>query len=146
MEKLTGKWVFDTNIFVYALDEASPYHSEVLPLFELIKTGSLQGIVSTQNIGETVHVFYHVYKQPIQRITNRLEELLTGYSFEIIAPLPSTISLFFALLGGQKNTQIYDTFLAATLMDNRIPNLITFNVKDFSIFKDLTIYSPHRTN
>ena len=143
MKKLTGKWIFDTNILIYALDETSPYHSTTIPLFEFIKAGTLQGVVSTQNISETVHVLYHGYKQPMQTITDRLEELLIGYSFETIAPLSTTIPLFFTLLHKQKKPQIYDTLLAATLIDNKIPQLITCNEKDFSSFKELTIYSPH---
>ncbi len=140
---LKGKWVFDTNLLVYVLDKKSPYFGRACDLFSLLNKDQIQPVVSTQNITETVNVFIKIYKQPVNKVTRAIKELLSGFNFDLISPLPSTIPIFLKFLKATSYLKdVYDIFLAATLIDNKIPNLLTTNEKDFRGIKKLKIVNP----
>lgn len=109
----------------------------------MVKEEKIKVVVAHQNIVETVNVFVHRYKYSISTTSTMIKELLEGFQFEVITPLPSTISLFFSLLERvQVRRSIYDIFLAATMIDNNQTNLLTVNEKDFRMIKELRVVNP----
>ena len=66
--------------------------------------------------------------------------------FKIIVPKIDTISLFLNLF--QKTTKgklyMFDVFLAATMLDNAITRIITFNEKDFVGLEGVFVYNPRK--
>lgn len=143
--KLKGKWAIDTNLLIYALDKKSPYFKKTYQLFSLIKKGQILPVISAQNITEAVNVLSNIYKLPVKKTVQAIEELITSFNFKIINPLPSTIPLFFNLLkkAGRKKI-IYDIFLAATLIDNKQFKLLTVNEKDFRNISKLKTINPFK--
>lgn len=139
------KWVLDSNILIYSFDEDSPFFAKTKELYTFIITNSIIPVVALQNITELVNVLHNFYKLDKKNIINRIETVLKELSFEIIAPKQNTLEIFFYLLEKyDAHSHIYDTFLTATIIDNNRRNLFTNNIKDFEIFKELTVVNPYK--
>jgi len=143
-KELKGQWVLDTNLLIYALDKGSKHYLETYELFELINSGQFIPAVSTQNITEAVNVLVNQYKLSGYKAAKEIGNLLDGFDFQIITPLVTTTAIFFNLISSRKKRDTFDMFLAATLLDNDVSNLLTANNKDFNGVDGLTVVNPFR--
>jgi predicted nucleic acid-binding protein len=138
------KWAFDSNILVYSLDEDSPFFQKTKALYRHVLDNNIQPVVATQNITETTNVLCKYYKVEIQTAAEKISDLIDTFSFQVIQPKQETHTTFFQLLSRYStHLQIYDTFLAATLINNGIQNVITCNEKDFAHCEELTVVNPY---
>lgn len=150
MTTLSGKWVFDTNCLIYFLDDVSPLHGEAKAIFQLLASDKrakdkklFQGVVAQQNILEAEHVLIKQYGRSLKEAANILSFVIDGFHFAVITPLSSTYHRYHTLVQG-KTRDLYDLYLAATMLDNDVTNIITANEKDFSEIKGITVYNPWR--
>ena len=75
-------------------------------------------------------------------LTGRAGELKARIRVDRVSPLPTTIHRYHRLLKGAKVKDIFDLYLAATLMDNGVKKLLTVNVKDFQGVEGLRVINP----
>lgn len=142
--------LFDSNILVFAHNTASPYHRKAKELlFSVISTDS-SAALSPQNILE----FYSIITSP-KRVDKPLvakdaiflsKEYLESGAFVLIYPQETTVKRAFELAEshGIKKVDIFDTFLAVTMLDNGITTIYTDNEKHFKIFKEIKVVNPFK--
>jgi len=146
MNTFEGKWVFDSNLLVYALDNKSPYHAVTIELFKQFrKSTRALPIVAQQNILEAENVLVTYYHLEVKKVIYAIEQLLNTFQFEVITPLPTTYLRYHIITESLRTkTNVYDYFLAATMLDNDIASLITANDKDFVGIEGLSVYNPFK--
>ena len=136
------KYLVDTNILVYGYDAKSPYHKKARNLLENLVLQNIDIYVSVQNIVELCNVLVKAYGVSSPSVASYVQEIMLD--FKIIVPKIDTISLFLNLF--QKTTKgklyMFDVFLAATMLDNAITRIITFNEKDFVGLEGVFVYNP----
>lgn len=138
-----GRWVFDTNLLIYASDSTSPFHERTRELFSLIPEGTIIPVVAHQNIIEAEGVLMKVYKKTPSQAAKNLETILHDFEFANIIPLMTTLQQFHVLL--QKQTlpvDYFDYYLAATMLDNGVNRILTANAKDFSKIPGIQAINP----
>lgn len=130
MSLISGaKYLVDTNILLYSVDRQSPFHVRSK---EILETGLLQGIsfvVAHQNLVELMAVLTRGYG--VERKQAVGDAQIFASRFDVIFPLPTTLDIFFQLIGKEKTTYPFDLYLTATMLDNQITRIITGNAKDF---------------
>lgn len=138
---LEGKFLLDTNILVYAFDRSSPYYQKAKKLILKAVSGQFEINIAQQNLVEFCNVLSRNYHILPSTITKDVNNIL--HDFQIINPLPSTLSLFLKLFQQNKpNAHIFDLYLIATMLDNGINQIITLNEKDFDGISGIKIFNP----
>lgn len=138
---LKGKYLLDTNILVYAYNQASPFHKKAKEIVLEAVEGKIEGVLAQQNLIEFCSVFTNQYHIPPDSIKKDLLDITSD--FTIINPLPQTMFVFIDLLENYKlNLQVFDLYLAATMLDNDIHNIITLNYKDFAGIENISVINP----
>lgn len=111
----------------------------------MLEQKELRGIVAQQNILEAESVFLRHYRQKPKRIITALENLIQGFKMRVITPLPTTYLRCHSLIKKvKKSFDLFDFFLAATMLDNGFHQLITANDKDFAVIREITVYNPFK--
>lgn len=122
---LKGKYLLDTNILVYAYNKASPFHKKAKEITLDAALGKFEAVVAQQNLIEFCNVLCDRFHISPSSVKKDLLDITSDFS--VINPLPQTILIFMDLLNGSKKGQIFDLYLAATMLDNDIHNIITLN-------------------
>jgi predicted nucleic acid-binding protein len=138
------KCLIDTNILVYAFDKKSPFHKVSAQILKECIESTRFGVIAQQNIVECANVIFRESKKERKEILSDLEVLINGFNLQIICPLETTLFTFFNLLRKLKRRkkEFFDVFLAATMLDNGVANILTANEKDFAGIKEITAYNP----
>ena len=140
-----GRWVFDTHFLVYSLDALSPYYESTRELFIALQEDKLDGVLALQNILEAENVLIKKYHQDKNDIVKYIENIIDAFNFMIISPTPNTYLTFHKLLkGASVSVDLFDCFLAATMLDNKIGSILTLNTKDFSGIKGIQAENPFK--
>lgn len=143
MTDLNGKWVFDSNILVYFLDNKSSFHKKTKDLFSLILSKQIEGVLTQQNVIETERVLFLAYKLKRNKILNTIDNLIESFNFQLISPLYSTLEKYHTLLKSIKtHNDIFDIYLSATIIDNGFNRILTNNTKDFYSVKGIEAVNP----
>ncbi len=147
MKKQLGEnWGVDSNIIIYALDNKSVFFKEAEIFFNFfLKKHHINLYIAHQNILEIEKVFIDFYKLNRKKVVETIYNLLEAFNFSIISPLPTTLSYYHKLIQGKSSKiDLFDYYLAATYLDNKINNLFTINTKDFSNIKELNVSNPFK--
>lgn len=141
---LKGKWVFDSNLLIFILDRNSPFYPRTKEIFQLVEKNIIQPVVTVQNIIETENIFLKKYKLPQEDLIDKMENMLQSCNMIIISPFITTYKRFHELIsnGKIKNKDIFDYFLAATMLDNNISRILTGNSKDFEGIEGIEAVNP----
>lgn len=141
-----GKWVFDANLLLYFLDGLSSFHPKAKDIFSLITKGKIMPFVTQQNMIETQNVLLKTYKKKPRQALRLVEGVVYDFSFTIIFPLHSTYGTYHGLLTrcNSAKIDIFDYYLAATILDNGINRILTANTKDFSKIKQIKAVDPFK--
>lgn len=138
---LKGNWGVDSNIIIYALDKKSSFFKKAEKFFTTTK--NLNFYITQQNIVEIERVLIGFYKIDKEEAIESLERFFNAFQFNIISPLPTTLSYYHQILKNLSSKgDFFDYYLAATYLDNEVYNLLTVNVKDFLEVKQLTVVNP----
>ena len=143
MNTLSGKWVFDSNIFIYFLDQSSPFFKLSKALFAEIISGKVKAYCGQQNIIEVERILIQRYKRTVSETISKLDLLITEFSFQVITPFPYTLKKFHSILPTiTKGADVFDYYLAATMLDHGINRIMTVNTKDFSKIPGIEAVNP----
>lgn len=140
--------LFDSNILVFGHNVASPFHERAKKLIFSVTNQELQAVLSPQNLLE----FYSIITNP-KRVEKPLSvsnaqfvvrEYLTSGVFVLVYPGETTFTKTFELARRYKisKSEIFDTFLVATMLDNEIDIIYTDNEKHFKIFREIKVVNP----
>lgn len=133
----------DTNLFVYALDAASPYHTKTAAVFARIAQGEVAAVVAQQNIVECMQVFERSGYKKRTEVVRNLSGLIGDLSLRVIAPTPMTHLRFFSLLPADtRSIDVFDYYLAATMLTNGVGRILTLNQKDFAAIEGIEAVNP----
>lgn len=139
----SGKWGIDTNILVYAQDRKSPFYEKSRFLFAQAINRSLEMVVSQQVILEAHSVLIKVYKRPPKEVVALIGAIVSNFSISVVCPLSTTLHRFGDLLSSTPSSNdVFDIYLAATLLDNGITKLLTANERDFTGIEGLYVVNP----
>ena len=140
--------LFDTNLLVYAHIVSSPYHAIARQLRDEAAAGRIEACLSPQILCE----FFAVCTdgrivQPALTPAQANREMFaywTASGFRKILPKETTIRRMLRLTERYKVKQqdVFDAFLAATMLDNEVRIIYTHNTKDFEIYKELQVIDP----
>lgn len=132
--------VFDTNIWVYLLDKKSPFHNQAKKVFAKAEREGWKITIAQQNLMELIEVLLNWYGFSSQEAIKKTQ-LIVSCNITIIQPLPQTLHTYFNLAkySLRKNNN-FDLYLAATLSDNGITNIVTNDKKDFVGVKNLRVF------
>lgn len=137
-------YLLDTNVIIYALDGTSPFFPKAKAVLTRCFSGEIEGFVAQQNLLEATNVLVSVYKLPKKEVIKELHRLGKEFRLTTIFPLHSTIFTFWKLLAENKKTRadIFDFYLAATMVDNGLNQILTRNAKDFAGITTIKTLNP----
>lgn len=138
----SGRWAFDTQILLYALDGASPFHERTRDLFHDVFEKNIECVVAGQNILEAEHVLIKAYRSPPKDAVRLVGQLAKDYRLAVVMPFLSTLDRYHRFIQSMEKVDIFDCYLAATLLDNGIFQLLSGNANDFSGVPGLTVVNP----
>ena len=124
------KYLVDTNILVYSVNQRSPQYANSRRLLENGFSDGVLFVVAHQNLLEFIAVLTRGYSV---KLKDALSDAASFASrFEVITPLPGTFEKYLQLTQKVKETLYpFDLYLAATMQDNDVECIITANPKDF---------------
>lgn len=144
---LSEPGLVDTNILIYSINLDSSFHKKAKEF--------LESEVLNQSIFLTPQIILELYniisspKFPISLAPLKIKKIIEFFSdktkFPYILPKKDTfqkaikLALKNKVFGKQK---IFDAYLAATCLDNKIKIIYTHNPKDFKVFKQIAPLDP----
>ena len=112
-------------------------------MFASAEKKKIQIILTQQNLNEAVQVFVRYYKKSPLEVTKHLSGLIDDLEITIISPQTNTHRHFFDLISKVTSPiDIFDYYLAATMLDNNINRILTANAKDFSNIPNIEVINP----
>lgn len=142
---MTKLGLCDTNLLIYAHNQDSKFHQKSKNF--LLSKLSVSGVCFTPQIFlEAYRNFTQKIEKPIgiSEACHIIKFYLKQPGVKIIYPQQTTLSIVLNLVQKYKikGAGIFDTFLVATMLDNKIPTLYTHNPKDFKFYKEIKIIDP----
>ena len=138
---MEGNFFLDTNILIYALDEANPAKQQISA--QLVREAILsgRGIISIQVVQEFLNVARSKFKQPMTI------EQCRGHMRNVLGPLcayfPSISTIDRALLLAEETGfHIYDTLILAAAIESNCHTLLTEDLQHGRKIHNLTILNP----
>jgi predicted nucleic acid-binding protein len=126
-----------------------PEHRGILSFFERrVLTGELTCAVTFPVLLEFVHITTDSrrFKPPLtlEESIALAEQYWSASNWQQLLPGSGTAARAFDLLRRHElgRNRLLDTYFAATLLDNRITSLVTCDVKDFRVFRELALINP----
>jgi uncharacterized protein len=143
--KTPSSVALDTNILIYATDRSSPYFEKAQQTIERIRSGEVSAVITLQVINEMYAIL-----TSSKRIKNVLspkqawkdiENILNSGLFRIVFPNKDTLKVLGLLVKRLQpvSQKIHDLALAATLISNDVPVLLTVNINDFKDIPQMEI-------
>ena len=150
MAKDQKQVLIDTNLLIYFYIKKSPKYKIIKDLVVNLANESCLLAVAQQSLLE----FYSVItsKKRVEKpVSFRMaqKEIANYYQngfFKIISPIDSTFNIFLKIINRRriKGGNIFDFYLAATALSNKIRIIYTENVKDFRDIEGLKIINPFK--
>jgi len=142
--KISEPVLLDSNVLIYTQDSDFPFYKISTNLVKMVTQGELEGVLAYQNLLEFYSVITNKKRVTAPVLPELAFSMIENYlnsPFRIVYPNIRTASVFSGLF--QKCPvpagEIFDVFLAATMLSNNISTIITANTKDFEGFKNIQI-------
>ena len=135
----------DTNVLVYAFDESEKAKREkAKKIVEKITKGEMKGAVSGQVLGELFTVLLKKIEKPVEKEKARIivNGLIDSVHWKKINYSEKTISNAMDRAINDK-TPFWDSLIAETMIENKVPVILTENFKDFKS-KELRAVNPFK--
>lgn len=140
--------LLDTNVLVYAADEASPLYERSKSLRDKGLLSQIQLCVCPQVLME----FFAIITDP-RRVENprepkeaieEIEKYLLSKNIFKIYPKEDTLLRTIRLLKkyNLKRQRVFDAQLVATMLSNGLTRIYTFNQEDFFKFEEIEVLTP----
>jgi predicted nucleic acid-binding protein len=136
---LSKSLAFDTNILVYLLDKKSVFHEETVNAVLKIELDKFKLVIAQQSIVELVSVLTGHYDLSLKEASNKVSQIIDS-KISIVSPLPQTTKTYLELCRiNKKSKNHFDLFLAATLIDNKINQIMTNDKFGFKNIEQLKV-------
>ena len=139
----------DANVLIYSAIQSVPEHGSVLSFFDRrVLTGELTCALTFPVLLEFVHITTDSRRfKPALSVEESLEiveQYWSASNWRQLLPGWGTGTRALDLLRRYQlgRNRLLDTYFAATLLDNEVKALITCDVKDFKVFKELRLINP----
>ena len=148
VEDLTGKVLVDTNVLIYATLAADPRHGKSREILDLRHRPEVEIFVSAQNLAEMYPNLTGPKNQPPDSPSLAREKILSVSRLRGLTVLPITPEVVHAALdlcvdGGVTRQSYFDRQLAALMVREGIPVIITENSRDFAGINGITALDPY---
>ena len=144
----TSLALLDSNILVYADQKEQPQYKAAKSLRDHALTGKITACISPQVINE----FYAVSTNPrrvsapltVQEATDQIRRYAESEDLALIHPGPGIVGRALSLMENHpvSGSDIYDLYMVATMLENGITRICTFNTRDFAPFSEIEVLTP----
>jgi predicted nucleic acid-binding protein len=138
--------VIDTNVLVYALDADAPQHAVSRALLEEARDGSASLYVTSQILCEFYSIVTNARRVARPRSPADASSAISGLlAFLNVLPVPArAVEGWLGLLRRNPVTggDIFDLQIIATMQENGVQRIYTFNTEDFAAFRELSVVMP----
>ena len=140
--------LFDANLLVHAHARRSPFHEAAKHLIDQAADGELEACLAPQVLCEffAVATNERLFKPALspKEATREIIIYWTKSRFQRVVPHETTLERLLGLLERHPVTEqrIFDAFLVATMLDNKVRTIYTQNVKDFEAYPEIQVINP----
>ncbi len=147
VEEVTGRVLVDTNVLIYATLAADPRHDRAQWALALRLRHGVELFVSVQNLAEMYPNLTGPKNKPPDSPALAREKIRSLSSLRGLNVLPLTLesvhhALDLCVAGDISRQSYFDRQLAALMIRERIPVILTENTKDFSNIEGITPLNP----
>ena len=147
VESLTGRVLVDTNVLIYVTLEADPRHQRAQEVLALRKHAGVEMFISVQNLAEMYPNLTGPKNQPPDSPALARKKILSISQLRGLTVLPLTLdsvqgALDLCVIGGITRQKYFDQQLAALMLREKIPVIVTENDNDFLNIKGITPINP----
>ncbi len=149
MREPAGRCLIDTNVLIYATLSDDARHLTALRVLEWARQGSIEAVVSVQNLAEMFPNLTGPKRKPpdAPELARRKIESIARLRYLSVLPItPATVLQTLALCAahGIRQQDYFDAQLAATMLEHEVPTVITEDPGVFSKFAKVHTYNPFR--
>lgn len=144
-------YLLDTNILLRLINPEDPMHLEVVDAICFLNSQRHQLIIAPQNLIE----LWNVGTRPSDKnglgfTINEIEAEIDGLK-RFFVFLPNRENIYsewerLVITYKVKGTKVHDTRLVAFMLVHQISYILTFNLRDFRRFQEITPISPQQIN
>lgn len=138
----------DSNILIYATQAEAPQYLAAKTVRDQGLTGRISACISPQVLAEFFAVVTNPKRvsAPLTRDEAIAEVKKYHQAKKLVKVYPGThiVRRMLSLLERYKVTgiHIHDLHLVATMLENGVKNVYTFNTKEFALFSEIETYEP----
>jgi len=146
-EDFSGRVLVDTNVLIYATLKADPRHQMAQSVLAQRHRPGVEMFVSVQNLAEMYPNLTGPKNQPPDTPALARDKILSLSRLRGLTVLPLTLegvdhALDLCLEGGVTRQCYFDRQLAALMLREAIPVIVTENVRDFASIPGITALDP----
>ena len=138
--------LLDTNVLVYAEQRRQPQHEAAKLLRDRALTGELSACTCPQVLSEFFAVVtrFGDVRLSSQEATDQVKKYHRSKRLVKIYPGRNIVERMLELLETHPVTglDIHDLRLVATMLENGVTRIYTFNVRDFAPFSEIEVLTP----
>jgi predicted nucleic acid-binding protein len=147
VESLKGRILLDTNVLIYATLAADARHKKAREVLALRQRSGVELYISVQNLAEMYPNLTGPKNQPPDSPSLARDKIRSIARLRGLTVLPLTLetthlALDLCVEGAVTRQGYFDRQLAALMIRESIPLILTENVKDFSGIEGLTPLNP----
>jgi len=147
VENLAGRVLVDTNVLIYATLAADPRHHRAQEMLALRNRPELELFISVQNLAEMYPNLTGPKNQPPDSPALARQKIQSISRLRGLTVLPLTLdgvhrALDLCVTGGITRQKYFDQQLAALMLRENIPVILTENDKDFSNIEGIIAINP----
>lgn len=147
VEELSGRFLVDTNVLIYATLKADSRHDRALHVLAQRHRTEVELFVSVQNLAEMYPNLTGPKNHPPDSPTLARDKILSISRLRGLTVLPLTLegvghALDLCVEGGVTRQSYFDRQLAALMLREGIPVILTENAKDFRAIEGVTPLNP----
>ena len=142
---MTQLTMIDTNVFIYAINRASPHYRAAVHLRDQAQLEEAGFCIALQILAE----FYSTGTNPRRfnpplTVDQAVQEVdnIKALAGLILLPVPLDAADLWLQLIRQyriRRSDIYDTQLVATMLENQVRRMYTFHVNDFTVYPAIEV-------
>jgi len=133
--------LIDTNVLIYADQSQDQYHIAAKTLRDRAARGEFPACISPQILSEFFSTITNSRRVSLPRTPEAAMQEIEEYSklFYLIYPGVGIVERMKTLFDvhAVEAQGIYDLFLVATMLENDVTKIYTYNTKDFTPFSDM---------
>jgi len=148
MNRWNNLALVDTNVLVYALYKDSAHYVAARSLLDRAQKGEIEICLIPQILAE----FYSVVSDP-RRVTKArepkeillvIEKFLSMPGVTLLTTPVNVVERWIDLLSNHAVTggAVFDVLIVATMIENNVRSIYTFNIRDFKKFKNIEVLTP----